>query len=311
VARSSVHFPALTETLEENRMKVLIVANLVKPKVKPAVEQLVPWLEKRVELVGVESNMNFDLASIAVDLIIVLGGDGTLLSVGRRLKGRQVPVMGFNFGRLGFLASFSPQHVPEAIEQAIAGKLPTSPRLMIDVSVVPASVEVDLLDRVDVAENRKYNALGLNDAVLTAGSPFRMIELQMATDRDSGVRYFGDGMIVCTASGSTAYNISAGGPIMSPQVAGICLTPLCPHSLSFRPIVLSASQTIILTARRVNRGTDLVVDGQSSCNLSKGDRVVIRRADHDLLLLDNPHAQEWQALGEKLNWASVPNYNWK
>lgn len=292
-------------------MKVLIVANLVKPDVKPAVEQLLPWLEQRAQLVGVEGDSDFDLTQIAVDLIIVFGGDGTLLSVARRLQGRQVPVMGFNFGRLGFLASFSPDQLPGIIDRGLKGALPVAQRLMLEVSVVAGEMEVDLLDRLDVVKKRKYGALGLNDAVITAGAPFRMIELQVGTDRDEGVRYFGDGMIVCTASGSTAYNISAGGPIISPRSEVMCITPLCPHSLSFRPIVVSAQQVVAMTARRVNRGTDLVVDGQSHCNLERGDHVIIRRAESDLLLLENPHGSEWQALGEKLNWASVPNYNWK
>jgi len=292
-------------------VKVIVVANIVKPKVKPAVELLVPWLQKRVDLVGVESDMTFDLAKIDLDLIVVLGGDGTLLSVARRLKGRQVPVMGFNFGRLGFLAQFSPDQLPDVIEEGIAGKLPVSPRLMIESCIMPGNIDVDLLDPAAVAGKAKFRAIGLNDVVVSAGAPFRMIELQVGTDRDTGVRYFGDGLIVCTASGSTAYNISAGGPILSPQLEAMCITPLCPHSLSFRPIVVSSRQVITLMARRVNRGTEVIVDGQASCNLSKGDKVIIRRTESDLLLLESPHASEWQALGEKLNWASVPNYNWK
>jgi NAD+ kinase len=292
-------------------MKTLIVANLAKPKVKTGAESLAQWLGERSTFLGVDGSQTFDLSTLAVDLILVLGGDGTLLSVARRLQGRAVPVMGFNFGRLGFLASFSPEHIPHSIELALAQKLPIQPRLMIETSIIPPGVECDLLDNDSVAKNKKWSALGLNEAVIAAGSPFRMIELQVGTDRDDGVRYFGDGMIISTASGSTAYNISAGGPIISPQVEALCLTPICPHSLSFRPIIISSHQTITLLARRVNRGTEVMVDGQSACNLNKGDRVVIRRADNRAMLVGNPHAREWHALGEKLNWASLPNYNWK
>lgn len=292
-------------------LKVLVVANVAKPRVKPAVDNLVPWLRERVDLVGVDTTKDYDISHLDLDLILAIGGDGTLLSIARRLQGRQVPVMGFNFGRLGFLALFQPEDIRTAIEQAIAKQLPITPRLMIDVSVVDKNVPCDVLDTDRIRSCRKWGTIGLNDAVITAGSPFRMIELQVGTDRDEGVRYFGDGMIVSTASGSTAYNISAGGPIISPNVEAMCLTPLCAHSLSFRPIVISSRQTLMLQAGRVNRGTGLVVDGQSSCNLSNGDRVIIRRADQPLMLVDNPHAREWQALGEKLNWASIPNYNWK
>ncbi len=292
-------------------LKVFVVANVAKPQVNPAVEQLVPWLRERAELVGVDTTKDYDISHLDVDLIVAIGGDGTLLSIARRLQGRQIPVMGFNFGRLGFLALFQPGDLHSAIELALDGKLPVTQRLMIDVSVVDKDVVCDVLDCDRIRKCRKWGAIGLNDAVVQAGSPFRMIELQVGTDRDVGVRYFGDGMIVSTASGSTAYNISAGGPILSPNVEAMCLTPLCAHSLSFRPIVLSSKQTIILQAQRVNRGSEIVVDGQSSCNLNNGDRVIIRRADQPLMLVDNPHAREWQALGEKLNWASIPNYNWK
>ena len=292
-------------------MKVLVVANLPKPKVKPAVEKLLPWLKDRVDVVGVVEQDQVDLPHTDLDLILVLGGDGTLLSVARRLCGRQVPVMGFNFGRLGFLASFGPDHLPDSVQKAIDGTLPIKPRMMIEASVVAGGVECDVTDPASLKAARKWSTCALNDAVVTAGSPFRMIELSVATDHEVGVRYFGDGMIVCTASGSTAYNIAAGGPILTPAVEAICLTPLCPHSLSFRPIVLHADETVVLTANRVNRGTELVVDGQNSSTLTKGDRIVVRRADHKLMLVENPELGAWQALGEKLHWASIPNYNWK
>lgn len=292
-------------------MKVLIVANSPKPKVRPAVDTLVPWLKDRVDFLGVVEDRDCDLAPYDMDLIVVLGGDGTLLSVARRLCGRQVPVMGFNFGRLGFLASFGPEHVPDAVQDYLDGKLPIKPRMMIEASVIPPDVDCDFESHDAIKKNRRWSTCALNDAVISAGSPFRMIELSVGTDNEPGVRYFGDGMIVCTASGSTAYNIAAGGPILSPLVEAMCLTPLCAHSLSFRPIVLHADQTVVLTANRVNKGTELVVDGQSQCDLKKGDRVIVRRANHKLMLVENPHLREWQALGEKLNWASIPNYNWK
>ena len=292
-------------------MRVLVVANTPKPKVKPALDVLVPWLRERVELVGIDEREDVSLAGQKLDLILVLGGDGTMLSVARRLCGEPTPVMGFNFGRLGFLASFGPEDVPDTVQLAIDGKLPVRPRMMIEASVICGDVTCDLLDPADVNKRQRWTTCALNDAVISAGSPFRMIELSVGTDGDDGVRYFGDGMIVCTASGSTAYNIAAGGPILSPQVEAMCLTPLCPHSLSFRPIVLHAEQTVVLTANRVNKGTELVVDGQRLCKLDKGDRVVIRRADHKLMLVENPKLHEWQALGEKLHWASMPNYNWK
>ena len=292
-------------------MKLLIVANLNKPKVQPTIDQWMPWLSERLEVVGVCTDHEYDLTQTQMDLVLVLGGDGTLLSVARRLAGRDVPVMGVNFGRLGFLASFRPEEALDSLQKIIDGQLTCSPRLMLEASLVRANVDCDLTDIDCVRKVRAFGCIGLNDAVISAGQPFRMIELDIGLNADRGVRYFGDGMIVATASGSTAYNISAGGPIVMPNVQAMVVTPLCPHSLSFRPIVVDGAETIIAHACRVNRGTMLVVDGQSSFNLAKNDRIIIRRAPNSLQLIDNPSAQEWSILAEKLHWASIPNYNWK
>ena len=153
---------------------------------------------------------------------------------------------------------------------------------------------------MDVAAKRRWSSTALNDAVITAGAPFRMIELVLGTDNDPGVRCFGDGVIVATPSGSTAYNVAAGGPIMSPNVEGVCITPLAPQSLSFRPVVMPSSSIVIITAKRVNRGTTLFCDGQASVGVKTGDRVVVRRFPKDLLLVENPTAHEWRTLAEKL-----------
>jgi NAD+ kinase len=123
------------------------------------------------------------------------------------------------------------------------------------------------------------------------------------------VRYFGDGIIVSTASGSTAYNVSAGGPIISPNVEAICVTPLCPHSLSFRPVVISANSTVLITTIRVNDGTTIFCDGQESTRLVSDERIVIRKSPDPVLLVENPQSQEWHTLAAKLNWAASPGYN--
>jgi NAD+ kinase len=123
------------------------------------------------------------------------------------------------------------------------------------------------------------------------------------------VRYSGDGVIVSTSSGSTAYNVASGGPIISPNVEALCITPICPHSLSFRPVVIALSSTVMITAARVNSGTTLICDGQMTTPLSAGERVVVRKSPHELLLVENPDAQEWPTLAAKLHWAEGPEYN--
>jgi NAD+ kinase len=290
-------------------MKLFIVANQSKPHVARALDDWVPWLRERVEVTGVDANTRDDLSRIDADVILALGGDGTLLGAARRLGGRSTPLMGVNFGRLGFLASFPPDRFKESIEGLLAGKLPTSSRLALEASVVPAGASCDFHDHATVASRRQSWAFALNDAVIAAGPPFHMIELELNADGGEGVRFFGDGVIVATPSGSTAYNVSAGGPILDPGVEAFCVTPICPHSLSFRPVVVSSRNNVVVTAARVNPGTTLFCDGQETAKLSAGDRVIVRRSPHDVRLIENPATMQWRNLSEKLNWAATPRYN--
>ncbi len=289
-------------------MKVVVVVNIRKPKMLPALDELLPWVQARANVVAVDREAKLDLATVDADGVLVLGGDGTLLSVSRRLKGRQLPLMGVNFGRLGFLASFTPAQLKDHFENFVAGKLPVSSRMMIETSVLPVGCKCNSHDYESVKAQRRFASIALNDAVITAGPPFRMIELELGANGDTGVRYFGDGVIISTPSGSTAYNVSAGGPIISPDVDSICITPLCPHSLSFRPVVIGAAATVHILAKRVNSGTTLFCDGQDSTPIQAGERLVVRRSDRDVLLVENPQAQEWQTLAEKLHWAVSPQY---
>lgn len=290
-------------------MRLLLIANLSKPRVKPAVEAVLPWLSDRVEHVELDAEKRLDLTTANFDAILVLGGDGTLLSTARRLKGRHLPVMGVNYGKLGFLSSFQPDELSSMFDKFARGELPTSQRMMLDVSVLRKGFNGDLLDREATRKHAKFSATALNDAVIAAGAPFRMIEIELGIDEPTGVRYFGDGVIVATASGSTAYNVSAGGPILWPSVDGICITPLCPHSLSFRPVVVACNSRIIATMLRVNRGTTLVCDGQDTCDLVTGDQIIITRSEQTVLLVENPHARQIRTLAEKLYWGTTPRYN--
>jgi NAD+ kinase len=292
-------------------MRVFIVANPSKGNVRATVEQWLPWMKQRVQVSGVDTDCCTDLTRIEADVVLALGGDGTLLAAARRLGGRQIPLVGVNFGRLGFLASFSPNSFQKHFDDLVAGRLPVSTRLMIEASLVPAGVACDVDDPAAVAARRSTVAGALNDAVITAGPPFHMIELEIRSNGEGGaggVRYFGDGVIVATPSGSTAYNVSAGGPIVDREVEAFCVTPICAHSLSFRPVVVSSRTTICLAAAKVNPGTTLFCDGQETARLSAGDRVVIRRGPHDVRLIENPDAGPWRSLAEKLNWAATPRY---
>ena len=121
--------------------------------------------------------------------------------------------------------------------------------------------------------------------------------------------FSGDGMIVSTPSGSTAYNLAAGGPIVSPELEVLCITPICPHSLSFRPIIVASNSTILIRTLHVNPGTTLFCDGQTPTQLTAGEQIVLRRSQHEVLLIENPEARPWRSLTEKLNWAASPRYS--
>jgi NAD+ kinase len=280
-------------------MKLFLAVNCSKPHVRAAMAEWLPWIKQRADIVGVDERCEAPLDQADADVILVLGGDGTLLAAARRLGGKPTPLMGVNFGRLGFLASFSPDRFREQFELLIANKLPITSRLALEASVTNANGQT------------ASSATALNDAVITAGPPFHMINLNIQTDAqaDGGVSVFGDGVIIATPSGSTAYNLSAGGPIVDPGVEAFCITPICPHTLSFRPVVVSSRNNVLIVASKTNAGTTLFCDGQETARLSAGDRVTIRRSPHDVRLVENPEAMQWRNLAQKLNWATTPRYS--
>ena len=292
-------------------MRMFVVANPTKGDVRPALDRWLPMMGDRAEVVGIDFSCADDLGGVNADLILVLGGDGTLLSAARRLRGRQIPLMGVNFGRLGFLASFTPEEFGKHFDDLFAGRLKTTRRQVLDVSVLAADVPFgdengDGKDLEPILARRRFAATALNDAVITAGPPFHMVELAVRADHETEVRYYGDGVIIATPSGSTAYNVAAGGPIITPSVNAMCITPICPHSLSFRPLVIPSDSLVTVKAEKVNEQTTLFCDGQASTRVQRGDRILIRRSPHDVLLLENPEARLWRSYAEKLNWAVTP-----
>jgi NAD+ kinase len=281
-------------------MRLFIVANKTRPTVEPFLDAKLAWISQRAEVVGVDCDCCQTLDKVDADAILVLGGDGTLLGAARRLNGKRIPLMGVNFGRLGFLANFTPDEFEADFARLIGGGLPITSRQILQVTVEAQGVQ-------------RFSSVALNDAVVTAGPPYHLIELVLTVHGGASgvgsVQCSGDGVILSTPSGSTAYNLAAGGPIVMTGVDAVAITPLCPHSLSFRPVVVPMTSTISISPVRVNEGTTLFCDGQASTRLHVGDKVTVRRADHDVLLYDNPHSNAWQALAEKLHWALSPHYN--
>jgi len=222
----------------------------------------------------------------ASDLVIVLGGDGTLLSVAHEAARAGVPVMGVNLGRLGFLTEIPVGEAVATLDRFLSGET--------------ALVSSRWLLEARTAAGPSYC---LNDAVVTKGALARMIELSLAVDGREVTTIKADGLIVSTPTGSTAYSLSAGGPILHPQVPAIVLTPICPHTLSFRPLAVPA--TAAITVRLLTGGEDvyLTLDGQRGGQMERDDTVEIRKAPVELRLVTSPKRSYYDLVKEKLGWA--------
>lgn len=251
-------------------------------------KQVAALVSQRATLAG--SALDFSGGAINADVVIVLGGDGTLISVARSMGNNQIPLIGVNFGKLGFLTPFSIDELVDNFDEVIGADAPVTRRTL-------------LLAKVERAkDNSEFESLCFNDCVIHAGPPFRMISLTVELDGRRLTQLDGDGLIVCTPTGSTAHNMSAGGPIVMAEVDGMVLTPLNPHSLTHRPIVINAECKLAVEVTQSNLGTTAIIDGQVQCPLREGDRVHIRAADLRASIVLNPRKAKWQSLVSKLHW---------
>jgi NAD+ kinase len=230
------------------------------------------------------------------DYAIVFGGDGSIISTARNVSKASLPVIGVNVGKLGFLAEFSVAELEDFFPRLKKGTVPVDKRMMLNCRVFSDCRE------------EKFCSAAINDIYITAGPPFRMIELKILVDGQPLAGCVTDGLIISTPTGSTAYNLSAGGPILSPKIEAVVITPICPHSLSFRPIVINADSRIEVFGVKVNEGTTISIDGQVSLNLTINDVVRVGKEDSDFLIVNNPLRSKWDTLATKLSWAERPKY---
>ena len=281
---------------ERTVKRVLILVNPEKPDVREVVRSLGPWLGERA---AVETQ---DLGEAPIetkaDLVVVLGGDGSILKAARRLAGREVPVIGINMGKLGYLAEFTAEEFHEKFEAIAAGRIPMTKRLMLSV-------------RCEKAGGQTSESLALNDVLVTGGEAHRMVGVAATIDGEAVTTYYGDGVLVSTPTGSTAYCLAAGGPVLAPGLEALVLVPICPHSLAHRPIVLKPDSEVMLEAGGLQKDAVCVVDGQEVVHLGRGDRVRVRRAKTSFLLVQNGDRSVFSTLREKLHWGHAPRYEQK
>jgi len=265
------------------------------------VPPLVKWLQAHGAEVACDSETGDCLGPLAVqmrkreelpgctDLLIVLGGDGTLLSAARLAAQKKVPILAVNLGGLGFLTTVSQDELYSILEEIFSGKHRVSERVMLEAEIVRAG---------SVARRQ----IALNDAVLNKAALARIMDLELRVDGEYVTTYKADGLILSTPTGSTAYSLAAGGPIVYPAVEAFVVTPICPHTLTNRPLVIPDSATIEVDFKAGDDAVFLTLDGQIGIELVRGDRIRVHKAAEKLLLVRPAKKTYYQILRSKLKW---------
>jgi NAD+ kinase len=276
-----------------SKLRLFVLGNGRKRRVQSEMENIRRIIDGRAEIVATDGERETDLARVRADLAIVLGGDGAILRAARQMGYRQVPVLGVNLGKLGFLTEVAPKDFAASFEKLLAGQYQVVEHLMFECTF-------------QSAEHGSTKLLGLNEVVIQTGPPYRMLDIELCIDGERVTTYSADGLIVATPVGSTAHSLAAGGPIVRQDLPVFVITPICPHTLTNRPIVDSADQTYELIVHQP--GATLVVDGQIQVPLASGNKVTVRSAPVTFGLVKLPGHSYYRRLREKLTWGGQPIY---
>ncbi|MEW6359605.1 MAG: NAD(+)/NADH kinase [Planctomycetota bacterium] len=277
------------------KMRVLIVGDASKPNVQAVVRDFLPKIAAKAKVAAVDLAGRINLAKARADLLMVFGGDGAILSAARRLGKNQIPIVGVHVGRLGFLAEFTPKDLYLAMSAILSGRCAPTARMML---------------RCRVTRGRKTisESIALNDAVLSRDALSRLMHMELRISGAPVTTYAADGLIISTPVGSTAHSLAAGGPILTPKLEAFIITPICPHTLSNRPLVVSSSEVVEVVLRRHAGDVGLTVDGQVHVPLEDGDIVRVEKSPVKLRLVETPDRTFFQTLHSKLGWGGHPIY---
>ena len=278
--------------------KIGIISKLGKPEPPEILRELIPWITEKgysvfidqetASIMGIKGYQRSEIPDL-VDVVVVLGGDGTMLSAARLVAEKGLPILGVNLGGLGFITEVNRSEIYSALEKMLEGKCSVEERMMI---------QADILRHGE----RIATHTVLNDVVITKSALARIIYLETYVDRSYVTTFKSDGLIISTPTGSTAYNLSAGGPIIYPALDCIVLTPICPHTLTNRPIVLTGESLIEVSLKSESEDVFLTLDGQVGFSLRKDDVVEIRKSAYKTRLLMPCERDYFQVLREKLKW---------
>jgi NAD+ kinase len=245
--------------------------------------------EESARALGYDKAIELEHVGDGAHLIVVLGGDGTLLSVSRHVRGKDVPILGVNLGGLGFLTEISVDELPSMMERLLKGQYDISRRIMLDVAVTRE-------------KERVFQFTVLNDAVITKDALARIIDIETYVNEEYLTTYKADGLILSTPTGSTGYSLAAGGPILYPSLRNIVVTPICPHTLTNRPIILPEEGALKALLLSRNERVVLTLDGQVGFPLEYGDEVLVRESPYTVSLVKSSSKGYFEILRTKLKW---------
>jgi NAD+ kinase len=273
--------------------RVLVLGSGRKAGVAEAAARVRAFLRRRGTRVSVHLAEGGSLARVRADLAVVLGGDGAILGAARRLDDNPVPILGVKFGRLGFLTEIRGDEIEETLDRWLEGRLPPPrPRMRIACEVLPAPGR---------RKGRPWRAVALNDVVFERYGP-RTVVIHLEVNGKYATTYRGDGVIVSTPVGSTAHSLAGGGPLLEPSMEALVLTPMCPHTLANRPLVLPPDSRVVLGLEEGDVTAIVVADGVDPVDVAPGDRVALRRARRPALLQGTGRRGYFEVLRERLHW---------
>lgn len=273
----------------QRRLRAILLVDGSRPALAERAADLRKTIERNVDVAAAVDDLSRPLPAVGADLLIVFGGDGSMLRAARQMGYEQLPVIGVNLGRLGFLADVQPEELDEILPQIVAGEYRVVRHLMFECSVQRGGREAS-------------RTLGLNEVSVLAGPPFSMIEVQLYVDAILATTYSCDGLIVSTPVGSTAHSLAAGGPIMEKSLQTFVVSPICPHTLTNRPVVDGADHVYELAVPAPNEGTSLLVDGKFLGPVESDDRIRIERSTAEFQLIEVRGRGYYRTLREKLGW---------
>lgn len=280
---------AQSSSIPDRPARVAILGAPNRDRVRDELKRLRPAIADRATIIAEDLQFDYPFDDGELDIVIVLGGDGSILQAARQMAATQFPVLGVNCGHLGFLAALAPDQFLQHWPSIASGNFQVVDHVMLSVSLIRDGETIG-------------QSLALNEAAILGGPPYVILDIDLYADGQIATRYRCDGLIVATPIGSTAHNLSAGGPILRRSLDAVVISPISPHTLTYRPVVDSAQTVLELVVTEPNESTSIVVDGRVLDRLQPSDRVRIERADVSFQLIAVPGHSDYRSLREKLGW---------